>query len=116
MSLDIELVSFVDVGAEEPQRVVWWEYNITHNLAEMAKAAALYKPMWRPEEVNGYLAKDILVALKMGIGWLERLGPEEGRKLAPSNGWGTYEDLLTAAKEYLKACKSFPLARIWVSR
>lgn len=89
--------------------------NITHNLAKMALEAGLYEAMWRPDENNLKLAKDVLPYLKIGLDSLES-NPKHFMKFNPSNGWGSYDNLLKTVKEYIKACEESPLAEVLVSR
>lgn len=111
-----------------------FDYNITHNLTEMANACGLYEPLWRPhllksnwiatenydeeykfEADNPSEAWEIISKLKEGIEELKS-NPEKYKKYNPDNGWGNYESLLKFAEEYLKACENYPNAIIGVSR
>lgn len=111
-----------------------FDYNITHNLTEMANACGLYEPLWRPhllksnwietkdydkecrfETDNPSEAWEIVAKLKEGIKELKS-NPEKYKKYNPDNGWGSYEGLLRFAEEYLKACENYPNAIIGVSR
>ena len=111
MSLDVDLII---------NDTSYHEFNITHNLGDMADAAGLYKAMWRPEELfddGDFKAKDIIPYLRSGVEELER--PErqtEFLALAPDNGWGTFDGLLEIAKAYLVACENLPHATISVWR
>ncbi len=89
--------------------------NITHNLGEMASAAELYYPLWRPEEINISKAKQLIVHLAKGLESLIEK-PDYYKTFNPENGWGTYEVLLTLVKNYLKACIDNPDADVSVSR
>jgi hypothetical protein len=40
------------VVEEEFETLEVFDYNITHNLGEMAKAAGIYMELWRPEEIG----------------------------------------------------------------
>lgn len=92
----------------------YYSANITHNLAHMAEAAGLYAAMWRPDEQGWKKAAQIIEPLAAGIAKLES-DPERFRKMNPANGWGSYEGLLKAARDYLVACREFPDAdiKIW---
>lgn len=107
MSLDITLI------AVRPTTV--FERNITHNLAEMADKAGLYKCMWRPEEIGITEAGDLILLLEAG---LEKLlsDPDYYKIFNPPNGWGSYDGLVDAVTEYLQACKDAPDAEIRVGR
>lgn len=106
MSLDITLT----VGKREV-----FEANITHNLNTMAKKAGLYFAMWRPEELDAFKAQDIVAPLEVGVALL-RSDPAYFKVFNPSNGWGTYENLLSVAEDYLAACKRYPKAKIRADR
>ena len=107
MSLDVTLTAI--------RPTVVFEGNITHNVAEMAKAAGLYIPLWRPEEQGLVKAAELIGPLKVG---LERLEADPGkyRLLNSHNGWGSYEGLVEFVQEYLAACEENPDAAINVSR
>ncbi|WP_315921098.1 hypothetical protein [Mesorhizobium sp. SP-1A] len=92
-----------------------YEGNITHNLRDMADAAGIYKPLWRPDEVGLRFARDLVAPLTKGLEVL-RADPEHFKTFNPSNGWGNYEILVQFVEEYLLACKAFPSAEIEVSR
>lgn len=107
MSLDVDLM----IGNKS-----YFEFNITHNLCEMASAAGLYQAMWRPEELFGndkINAKSLIPYLEIGIECLEDTNRfEEFKALEPDNGWGDYDGLLKAVKSYLRACKDLPNATV----
>ena len=112
-----------------------FDYNITHNLTEMANACGLYEALWRPhrlkkgynipkddhnaewefEEENPSQAFEIIPMLEKGIKKMKS-NPEYFKKFNPENGWGTYEGLLSFAEKYLEACKEYPNSFISVSR
>lgn len=94
----------------------YYDANITHNLNKMAAAVGLYIPLWRPEEGGYKLAMDLFAPLNEGIAKLLARGKDELRQYEPRNGWGTYENLLSFATQYLEACKANPDAEISVSR
>jgi len=107
MSLDVELRVMKPVAV--------FDYNITHNLGDMADKAGVYFALWRPEELGLKKAFELVPYLKVG---LERLKaqPEVFRKMDPSNLWGNYDDLVEFIEKYIKACLDSPDADIWVSR
>lgn len=92
-----------------------FSYNITHNLANMADAAGIYGPVWRPEENGITKAKHLIVPLANGLETLEK-NRWELKKLNPANGWGDYEGLVQFIKTYLVACIQYPEANVGVSR
>jgi len=92
-----------------------FSYNITHNLNTMALEANLYDAMWHPELIGATHAIELIVPLAMGL--VELLADADRfRQFNPSNGWGTYENLVKFTKEYLEACVEWPTATIGVSR
>lgn len=107
MSLDVYLTAI------RPTTV--YDRNITHNLNRMAEEAGIYKPLWRPDEIEITHAKQLIEPLRTG---LERLkaDPDRFRKLNPANGWGSYEGLVEFVEEYLHACEEHPDAEVSVSR
>ena len=92
-----------------------YEGNITHNLAEMAKAAGIYEVLWRPEELGMGTARELIRPLRAGLAAL-RADPAHFRLLEPSNGWGSYESLVEFVTDYLAACEIHPNATLEVSR
>ena len=107
MSLNIHLYAV--------RKMLVFGYNITHNLGRMAEAAGVYKALWRPEEVGLQYAHEMIAVLEEGLEKL-RGDKEKYTMMNPSNGWGTYEDLIACMEVYLLACKEHPDAEIKVSR
>ena len=105
----------VDVGTDKPHQVLLYSFNITHNLAKMAHSCGLYDYMWAAEELGFKQAKDLIEGLEEGIKEL-KARPEFYSEYNPKNNYGSYEDLVGIASEFLEACKSFPKANISVSR
>ena len=89
--------------------------NITHNLGTMAKAAGIYKHLWRPDEIGIAKASDLVEPLREGLMLLES-DPEHFKAFNPSNGWGDYEGLVNFVKEYQTACARYPSAEVHISR
>jgi len=107
MSLDVMLT------VTEPTEVFQW--NITHNLGKMASEAGIYEALWRPEEINVTTAEQLVPLLTAGLETL--LGnPDHFHKFNPENGWGTYEELVTAVEKYLEACIENPDAEVRACR
>ena len=111
MSLDVYL-RYPQFASPEVE--VFWK-NITHNLNVMATAAGIYKELWRPDEINITHAHQLIEPLTTGLSKLI-LGKEMFLQYNPSNGWGSYDTLVTFVREYLEACKLYPYAQIEVSR
>ena len=112
MSLDVYLE--MD-GDETIAESVVYTANITHNLNEMAYHAGLYNCMWRPEENNFKLAKDLIGPLTEGYKELTQ-NPDKYKKYNPWNHWGNYELLCQFTQEYLFACMKYPCAKVKVWR
>ena len=81
----------------------------------MAKAAGVYKEVWRPEECGTTKASQLIEPLERGIKWLKE-NRAEAEQLNTSNGWGTYNQFIPWLGEYLKACRKTPDATVSVSR
>jgi len=121
MSLDIYLINVKHVArdsiASEPyiEEQVMYADNITHNLADMAKKAGLYKYLWRPDEVGCMHASDLISNLTKGLEALED-DPQYFKQFEPSNGYGTHKGLVVFVRNYLAACKEYPRTEISVNR
>lgn len=102
----------------EHNREVTEEYysaNITHNLNKMAKAAGIYEPLWRPEEIGITHARQLIEPLRAGLARLEA-DPAHYEQFNASNGWGLYEHFVPWVRRYLRACEDYPDATVHVSR
>ena len=115
MSLDVSLYIKVDTGGAEKKKIVLFDANITHNLADMADAAGIYKYLWRPEEIGAKCAGDIIEAVEKGLA-LMKSDPERFKEHNSTNGGGTYDGFIVWVEEYLGACEDNPKATIYVSR
>lgn len=103
----------LDECAEETTEV--YSGNITHNLIKMADACGLYKPLWRPEELNILTAKDLVIPLAQGLATLVK--EEKAMQcFNPPNGWGTYQNLVAFTANYLLACIKYPDATVKACR
>ncbi|GGW83125.1 hypothetical protein [Salegentibacter mishustinae] len=120
MSLDVQLIRKVYLSYDEGKTYIekeeelYWS-NITHNLNKMAAKADIYQALWRPEEINSTKAKNIMKLLEKGLKNLKSR-PEYFEQFNSSNGWGLYENFVPFVENYLKACKEFPNADIYVCR
>ena len=110
MSLDFDLQYEID-GNE----VGVFDINITHNLGKMADEAGVYYALWRPDERDWKIAKDIIPILEDGLTKLKE-NPEHYKKFDAENGWGTYEHFVPFVEDVLRACKQYPSAIIRISR
>jgi len=124
-----------DVEEMEFETDTVFDWNITHNLGEMAAAAGLYEALWRPYRLREWygipegdrdaeyafeanqviLANELIEFLRQGLHRLKS-DPEKYRKLNPENGWGDYEGLVEFASKYLDACYEYPDAVVETSR
>lgn len=99
--------------ASETTRI--YSRNITHNLTDMARAAGIYEPLWRPDEVVITYAHELIEPLAAGYVRLIS-DPVEFKRHNPPNGWGTYELLVEFVGDYLTACIKHPHATVSVWR
>ena len=119
MSLDIYIL-------KKPKRALCKEcedfkenienFNITHNLTDMAKVVDLYQPLWRAEELGIETCSDMLKYLTP-----EKLDEiiakeEELSKFNPSNGWGSYDVFLFFFLELRTGCLEYPDNKLYFSR
>jgi len=109
----------VNIMVTKPVSV--YDNNITHNLGSMAanvklsNGLTLYDVLWRPNEHQLVLAKDIAELLDEG--WNILLSePDRFKQLNPENGWGNYDGLCKFVYEYRNACWNEPDATIEVCR
>lgn len=110
----------IRIGAVESSTRRVFEYNLTHNLCEMAKQVSigdhtLYQYLWRPDEIGVVLAKQMIDPLTLAVDVLRR----DRSKLEgfnPPNGWGNFEHLLEGVELYLSASINNPETVIEASR
>lgn len=104
MSLDI----YLRIGD-----TVVYSANITHNLIDMAKAAGIYRPLWRP--AYGTRAKDLVDQLSAAVTEMV-LNQKHFDAFNSPNGWGKWENFLPWCARLLQACRDNPEAIVEVSR
>jgi len=92
---------------------VYWR-NITHNLAEMADEAGIYKQLWHPDSIGYTKARQLIPDLRKGLELLKS-DPERFRKHDSPNGWGTYPNFVVFVEDILKACIENPDADVRTS-
>jgi hypothetical protein len=109
-----ELYPEVEIQQTVTQTTEVFHSNITHNLANMATKAGLYKYLWRANE-QANIAKDLVENLTSGLKELKD-NPEIYSKYNPENGWGNYDLLVQFVEEFLQACIKYPNTTIEVSR
>lgn len=108
MSLDVMLKVIVEQDV--------FDANITHNLGPMARAAGIYYPLWRPEEIGLTKAGELIPFLEAGLKILEIDKDFLIRNHEPENGWGTHAQFVPWVQRYLEACRENPDAVIEVNR
>jgi len=90
-------------------------YNsISHNYVPMAKEANVYKALWHPGENGFKKAHSIVPALEKGLKKLKG-DPDYFKQYNPTNGWGSYESLISFIEDVLNACLKYPNADIYTS-
>jgi hypothetical protein len=114
MSLDIYLRNKKCVVCGEG-KAIDFDFNITHNLSDMAEACGIYHAMWRPEEIGISQAKYLIPLLESGVKNLKE-HKSFYEKFNPLNGWGDYNNLLERSEYYLQKCKDNPDAEVDISR
>jgi hypothetical protein len=67
--------------------------------------------MWHPEDIGVTIASAAIPYLKLGLNTLID-HPEIFHKFNPSNGWGSYGNLVDVAGKYLDACEKYPNSMI----
>lgn len=97
------------------------EYNITHNLTDMADAAGIYQPLWRGLIVEGdttrpvTCARDLIGPILDGLRVMTA-DPDRFKALNPPNGWGTYDGFVAWLAKVLAACCECPQASVSICR
>lgn len=105
---DVDPESIKEIKIETNE---FWHRNITGNLTEMAKECCIGEPgtlydlLWRDEEPD-----DILEYINWLIWALTELKsqPEVYKQFNPSNGWGTYEQLVEFVRSFIHALIDMP--------
>lgn len=105
----------LDVSLEDEDGQELYSANITHNLADMARAAGIYMCLWRPEEIGITRAGEVIGPLATG---LADLATNQAKYEAynASNGWGMWKHFVPFCAAYLQACRDHPQARVMVCR
>lgn len=108
-----------DIQEIEIETNEFWHGNITHNLTEMAEDCIsfdeydqcynLYDLLWRDTQapfegdyINAYIAH-LAYCL-----YVLKNDPEHFKKFNPSNGWGTYEQLVEFVRSFIHALIDMP--------
>ena len=108
MSLDIYITN-PQSGAEN------FEWNITHNLARMARELDIYQALWHPDTLGIDVAGDMIQHLEPAYTKLAVFG-EYYDQFAPDNGWGNRQNLFELVDALLRYAKRYPECRVTVSR
>lgn len=102
---DPESIQEIEIETNE-----FWHGNITGNLHEMAEECfpdveSLYDLLWRDEEPN-----DIIYYVYQLFACLIELqdNPDTYKPFNPSNGWGTYEQLVEFVRSFIHALIDMP--------
>jgi len=110
MSLDFSLYS----DPERRNEVA--SFNITHNLNKMAMEAAIYEPLWRPEEVwADARAADLEPLLREAIPEIIRNRDKYAEFNAP-NGWGNVDGFIRFIRAVHSACVAYPTSYVRACR
>lgn len=107
-----------DINETSYEDHTYFRMNITHNLTEMADeckvspsqcrgdggTVSLYELLWHGDDKLGVTAPT-LEYLQDVMGAYGRLiaDPELFKKFNPSNGWGSYEQLVRSTKQFITA-------------
>ncbi len=88
-----------------------FDANITHNVADMWRAAGCYGPLY---EWEGRKAKDALSILRSALAMMQD-EPAKFQAMNPDNGWGSYEDAKKWLSAAIDACAAQPesLIHVW---
>ena len=105
----------LDVYLTEVRETTIYDSNITHTLNKMPDEGGIYKPLWRPEEIEITKAAQLIEPLREGLSLLLS-DPERFKKFDPENKWGDYDGLVNFVREYLAACEENHNASVSVSR
>ena len=100
---------------EREEREEYYSQNITNKLADMADAAGIFQELWEPNKIRITKSNQLAERLRIGLARLES-DPERFKKLNPSNGWGSYDCLVSFVRDYLRACENHPEAHVYASR
>ena len=114
MSLDVYLKYPIDTRGDEvdPSFHEVFTANITHNLAEMARALGCYDACWHPERLSSDpRAHHIKPYLKEALMELAE-NPKKYRKYESENGWGTTDGFERFLMGYVIACLKYPNANV----
>lgn len=107
------------ITEEEIETNEFWHGNITHNLAEMAEDClsfeegyqrySLYNLLWRDTQApftGNYL--NVYIAHLAYCLYVLRNNPDYFKQYNPSNGWGTYEQLVEFVHSFIHALIDMP--------
>lgn len=99
---------------EEIETNEFWHGNITHNLTKMAQECygdihSLYDLLWNEESLHDepYDNKAYIMDLLFCLENL-RNNPDYFKQFNPSNGWGTYKQLVEFVRSFIHALVEMP--------
>lgn len=104
---------------EEIETNEFWHGNITHNLCKMAEDCIsfdeynqcynLYDLLWRDAQApfEGDYLNTYIAHLAYCL-YILKSDPEHFKKFNPSNGWGTYEQLVEFVRSFIHALIDMP--------
>ena len=108
-----------DIQEIEIETNEFWHGNITHNLRKMAENClsldeesqrySLYNLLWRDTQVpfiGNYL--NVYIAHLAYCLYVLRNNPDYFKQFNPSNGWGTYEQLVEFVQSFISALINMP--------
>ena len=104
---DVDSDSIIEKEIETNE---FWHGNITHNLYEMARQCYgrdfyLNDLLWRdemPDDIIEYISNLIACLFELDI------NPKKYEQYNPSNGWGTYEQLVEFVRSFICALIDMP--------
>lgn len=92
------------------------DFNITHNLAAMARDAGIYEILWHPEKMNPQpTAFSVAMTLESAIAlmWAD---PARFKLHDAPNGWGIYDHFMPWLEKVARYCRDHPDFRVSASR
>ena len=92
-----------------------FDWNITHNLARMAKEVGVYTALWHPSDLDIKVSGDLIPHLESAYSRLAIFG-ECYDQFAPANGWGDRKFLFETVYRLLHYAKLHPHCVVTVSR
>lgn len=98
------------VHAVEGGRFIY-EANLPIYFKNISIEAGIYEACWRPWEINGRLAEDIVDVLEKGYADM-KARPSHYKQFAVVHGQCMYNFFVSWVKGYIEACKKYPTAEV----